>query len=142
MIAYFATSALIKLYADESDAVAARRAAETSEFIATSLITYAGMRSALARKWRSGNINEQEFESFKLKVEADWNLSEIISIDERLVRRAGAFAEMYSLRGFDAVHLAAADALREIFGPITFACFDAELSRAATSCGMAPMHSA
>lgn len=38
--------------------------------------------------------------------------------------------------GKDTVHLAAADILRDVFGEVTFACFDADLSRAATARGM------
>lgn len=136
MISYFDTSALIKLYADELDASVARDAARSSEFVATSMIAYTEMRSALARKRRSGEITADEIDRFKLKLESEWNSFEIVPIDESIVRLAGDFAEKYSLRGFDAVHLAAADALRDVFGPITFACFDGDLSRAATACGM------
>ena len=136
MIFYFDTSALIKLYADELDASVTRDAAGNSEFVATSIIAYTEMRSALARNRRSGEITADQLVRFKLKLESDWSSFEIISIDESVVRTAGDFAEQYSLRGFDAVHLASAEALRDIFGPITFACFDAELSRAAIACGM------
>ena len=72
----------------------------------------------------------------KSRFEHDWQEVEAIQLDDRRVRRAGELAETYFLRGFDAVHLASAEALRDIFGPITFACFDAELSRAAIACGM------
>jgi predicted nucleic acid-binding protein len=136
LILYFDTSALIKLYADELDALRARDAAASSEFVATSIVAYTEMRSAFARKPRSGEITADQLDRFKLKLESDWNTFEIISIDESIVRLAGDFAEKYSLRGFDAVHLASADALRDIFGSITFACFDADLSPAASACGM------
>jgi len=66
---------------------------------------------------------------------------EALELDDRTVRRAGEFAETYGLRGFDAIHLASAEVLQEVVGPITFACFDADLSRAASSCGMTPLPS-
>jgi uncharacterized protein len=142
VIVYFDTSALVKLYVVEPRAKPARDAAETAELIATGMLTYAEMRSAFSRKRRSGEITPDHFERFREEFEADWRIFEIVPIDETIVRRAGDFAEEYSLKGFDAVHLAIADSLGRRFGEITFACFDADLSRAATSCGMTLLRTA
>ena len=51
MILYFDTSALIKMYTDEAGAEITRAAEAEAELKATSLITYAEMRSALARRF-------------------------------------------------------------------------------------------
>ena len=61
----------------------------------------------------------------------------MLAVDGPTVARAGDLAEIHGLRGFDAIHLASADLLGTRFGKVTFACFDAELSRAASACGMA-----
>ena len=54
-----------------------------------------------------------------------------------LVHRAGELAEQYGLRGYDSVHLAAAESLQTALGSsIIFACFDNELNRAALARGM------
>jgi predicted nucleic acid-binding protein len=136
VILYLDTSAFVKIYIDEPNAGAIRSAAENSEMLATSIVAYAEMRSAFARRHRSGDLSTDDIDRIKSKFEQDWLEVEALLLDNRTVRRAGEFAESYGLRGFDAVHVASAEALRDVFGPITFACFDADLSRAAGSCGM------
>lgn len=136
MIVYFDTSALMKLYADEVGADVTRAASKLATARFTSMVTYAEMRSAFARKRRFGQITERELERHKSEFENDWIDFEALPVDEPLARRAGELAEAHSLRGFDAIHLASADTLRQNLGEITFACFDAELSRAASQCGM------
>ena len=133
---YLDTSAYVKIYIDEPNAVVVRSAAAESEMLATSIVTYAEMRSAFARRQRSGDLSTDGIDRIKSKFEQDWLEVEALLLDDRTVRRAGEFAESYGLRGFDAIHLASADALRNIFGAITFAYFDAELWRAASACGM------
>lgn len=136
MIVYFDTSALIKLYVDEPGAKPAREVAVAAELIATSMLTYAEMRSAFARKRRFGEITANELNGFKEQFETGWESFQIIPVEELTVRRAGELAETHGLKGFDAVHLASAEVLRQGFGAITFACFDTELSRAASARGM------
>jgi len=142
LIVYFDTSALIKLYVDEADATSTRELAAAAELIATSMLTYTEMRSAFSRKRRFGEIDHNRFERLKEKLETHWATFEIVPIEEVTVRRAGDLAEDFSLRGFDAVHLACAHIVREGFGAITFACFDDELARAASACGMTLLPSA
>lgn len=58
-------------------------------------------------------------------------------MDESLVSRAEALAWEYGLRGYDAVHLAAALAWQErITMPIVLATFDRELWEAACQAGL------
>lgn len=60
-----------------------------------------------------------------------------IAIDEALVSRAEQMAWEYGLRGYGAVHLAAAKVWREEIGHlITLATFDRELWEAAGSVGL------
>jgi predicted nucleic acid-binding protein len=137
LIAYFDTSALVKLYADEPGAKSARAAALEAELIATSIITYAEIRSAFARKLRFAEITALALSRLKEQFEHGWESFQIVPIEDNTVRRAAELAEAHGLKGFDAVHLASADLLGTRFGKVTFACFDAELSRAASACGMA-----
>ena len=58
---------------------------------------------------------------------------------ESLVRRAADFAGRYRLRGYDSVHLAAAEAAFEVLrgsAPFHFAVFDAQLGAAARQTGI------
>jgi predicted nucleic acid-binding protein len=136
LILYFDTSALMKLYADEQGAAATRAASKTATGRFTSMVAYAEMRSAFARKRRLSDITAGEFERYKSEFERDWPAFEALPLDERRARRAGELAERYGLKGFDAVHLASAEFFHLTLGEITFACFDAELARAASACGM------
>lgn len=142
MILYLDTSAFVKVYIDEPNAAAIRVAAEDADMLATSIVAYAEMRSACARRQRSGDLSIDDLDQIKSKSEQDWLEVEVLLLDDRTVRRAGEFAESHRLKGFDAIHLASAEALRNAVGPITFACFDDELARGASSCGMSLLSSA
>ena len=136
MILYLDTSAFVKIYIHEPGADLMRSAAESADILVTSVIAYAEVRSAFARRRRFGDFSPEIHLSIKAKFERDWPEIEAVPIDDRKARRAGEFAELYRLRGFDAVHLASAEYFQRSLGPISFACFDDELSRAATACGM------
>jgi predicted nucleic acid-binding protein len=127
---------LVKIYIHEPGADLMRSAAENADILVTSVIAYAEVRSAFARRRRFGDFSAETFLNIKSKFEHDWLELEAVPIDDQKARRAGEFAELYRLKGFDAVHLASAEYFRRSLGPITFACFDDELSRAASSCGM------
>jgi len=61
----------------------------------------------------------------------------IITVDEKLIRRAASLALTYHLRGYDSVHLAAAEVLeRQPDTHLTFACFDHNLNDAARALGI------
>ncbi len=126
----------MKLYADEIGADVTRELSTLATARFTSMVTYAEMRAAFARKRKFGQITDRALRRHKSEFERDWIDFEALPVDEIRARRAGELAEAYGLRGFDAIHLASADRLRQSFGEITFACFDAEPSRAASSCGM------
>ncbi len=68
-----------------------------------------------------------------------WRELGIVVPDEGLVRRAGDLAEENELRGYDSVHLAAAEALWQEAGSgveFRFAVFDVDLAEAAKSLGI------
>lgn len=58
-----------------------------------------------------------------------------IGVDQQLTRTAGDLASEFSLRGYDAVHLATALGLAE--HDVALVSWDRELSRAATVAGLA-----
>jgi predicted nucleic acid-binding protein len=72
LIVYFDTSALMKLYANEFGAEVTRAASRLAIARFTSMVTYAEMRSAFARKRRFGEITEQKLERHKSEFERDW----------------------------------------------------------------------
>ncbi len=78
----------------------------------------------------------------KLKIieamEKDWQMLNIVQPMETLIRRAGLLCDQFGLRGFDSIHLAAAEAINLQTMPQTtlFACFDRKLNKAAFALGM------
>lgn len=99
--------------------------------VATARISYAAARAAFARHQREGGITRTTLRSIARDLDRDWGTYNIVEVAEPLVRHAGALAERYALRGYDAVQLAAALALRRMSRTVEFATFDERLGVAA-----------
>jgi predicted nucleic acid-binding protein len=138
VILYLDTSALIKLYIDEPGREEVKKAVRGAPVVATHVVAYAEMRAALGRLNREGRLRDWPLERVKAAFEDDWKALALVAAEEPILRRAGDLAEGLGLRGFDAVHLAAAESLA-IHGRIgvLFACFDGRLARAAATLGFA-----
>jgi predicted nucleic acid-binding protein len=137
---YVDTSAVVKLYAAEPGSAETRREVGEASRVVSSLLTYVETRSALARKYHSGEIVATAFETGKADFEADWRIFIKIPPDAVIVRRAGDLAEQFRLRAYDAIHLASAEQIfRDTRSQVRFACFDAALNRAALTLGLIPV---
>jgi uncharacterized protein len=137
LILYLDTSALVKLYAQEAGSDVVQRAVGAADLIATSLMSYAEARSALARKCRGGEITRAALNGLRQEFERDWARLHVLPIDEALVRKAGDLTEEHALRALDALHLATVDNLQAVLRtPVTFACFDGPLNGAAKKQGL------
>src|SRR5699024_2153613 len=101
------------------------------------LITYAEMCAALAQAVRMQRLTDDERTYQKNCFEKDWNALQVLPVDEPLVRRAGQLAEGFQLRGFDSVHLSAAERVwRQVPDNFQLATFDVRLANAARTLGM------
>ncbi len=138
MILYLDTSAFIKLYMSEPGAEIVRPAVAKARMIYSHWITYPEMRSTLARLHRMGRQTVNAHKEHKREFEADWKLVSAIMPDEHMLRRAGDLAERFSLRGYDSVHLAAAESLLISHGKdfLHFSSFDRVLNDAAVELGL------
>lgn len=138
MILYLDTSAFIKLYVNEPGADVIRAAVTGADQVHAHWIAYPEMRSALARLHRMGRQGVETFEQCKREFENDWERVSAIMPDERMLRRAGDLAERFGLRGYDSVHLAAAESLRVEQGAdfLRFASFDRLLNQSAEILGL------
>ena len=138
MILYLDTSAFIKLYVNEPGADIIRAAVAEAVQVHAHWVAYPEMRSALARLHRMGRQSMQMFNRCKRDFERDWDLVSAVLPDERVLRRAGELAERFSLRGYDSVHLAAAESLsvRDLREFLFFASFDNHLNHAAADLGL------
>jgi uncharacterized protein len=128
LITYFDTSVLMKLFlTDEVGATAAGDVWLASDSAVCVEIGYVEVRAALAAASRAKRLSAAQFKEAKRLFEDIWSQLEVVQIDETLVRAAADLAESDGLRGYDAVHFAAA--LR--VGVDTFAAADTALIRAA-----------
>jgi len=137
LILYLDTSAFIKLYVVEAGSEKVRAALAEAALIHAHWIAYAEMGSALWRVHRVGRQSADAYRISKREFESDWRAINAIMPDERMVRRAGDLAERFELRGYDSVHLAAAESVRVAQGAdfLFFASFDDRLNHAAADLG-------
>jgi uncharacterized protein len=138
LILYLDTSAFIKLYVNEPGAKIMRDAVADAAQVHAHWIAYPEMRAVLARLQRMSRQSMEVFNRSKRDFEKDWDLVSAILPDERLLRRAGELAERLGLRGYDSVHLAAAESLHvgHGMGFLCFASFDDRLNQAAAELGL------
>ncbi len=135
MIAYFDTSAVIPLLIGEpSSATCARVWNEAARSISVRLL-YPEARAALARAERMGRITKRQHESAVAELEAIITEIDYVEITPELARHAGDIAHAHHLRGYDAVHLAAA--MSALDAELVLVTGDNDLAAAARSLGLA-----
>ena len=137
MILYLDTSSLVKLYVEEEGSEAVRSQVSRAAFVATSMIAYVEARAAFARKRREGGLSEAEYARVLDEFGREWGTYLAVEVSEAIVTVAGDLAEGHDLRGFDAMHLASALALRDkMQSPVVFSCADRRLTEAAGALGL------
>lgn len=125
----------MKLYADEPG----HRAIRALELLVISAITRVEVPSALWRKARAHELDESTASilagAFELDFHGDPDSGPrftIVSLTEPVLVAAAREAARHALRAYDAVQLASALAVRQTDPRCNrFACFDADLRRAA-----------
>lgn len=131
MIVYLDTSSLVKLYVEEDDSSSIESLVQASTLTATSLIAYAEARSAFARRFREEAFSARQYKRISSSFDKDWQDCLRVRVTEGIVMKAGNLAEKHGLRGFDAIHLSSALALREeLSSPVLFSCSDKKLQSA------------
>ena len=139
MIAYLDASALVKRHVDERGSRETVEFTADAEVVATSVISRAEVAAALAKAVRAKLLKENGAREAQRAFAAQWLDIARIPVTEALVSRAETLAWDYSLRGYDAVHLASALVFQESMGTaIRLATFDKQLWGAARRAGMEP----
>lgn len=137
MIVYADTSVLVKLFVREEWADETREMMEGVQVLGTGVLTRAELVAALARGARRGYLGVEEAEEARQRLGEVWESWVRVVVNEGVVFRAGELAWEYGLRGYDAVHLAAALVWQEGIGhSVTLATFDKELWDAAGKEGL------
>ncbi len=135
MILYLDTSSLLKLYLDEEHSDLVRTWVDGAQVLCTSRVALPEAMSAVARRWRQGDLDDEAFAAIRQALTDDWPELSSVDLNEEA---AGELAVRLDLRGFDAVHLAAAvEVVTFADAPTFFSSFDRQLNRAARAEGLA-----
>ena len=139
MIVYLDPSALVKRYVAEKGSELVEKLIPEAEALGTSLVSRAEIVAALAKAIRLGALEDEEALQARETFEGEWPDLVRLAISERLVERAAEAAWEHSLRGYDALHLAAASTWKELLQrPVALATFDRRLWQAAGDEGLEP----
>jgi len=113
VIAYFDTSAVIPLIVEEDGSERAGRLWDAADRVVSVRLVYPQARAALAAARRARRLTESALRRATTDLETVVGQLDIVELSEGLARRAGELAELQGLRGYDAVHLAAAETVAD-----------------------------
>lgn len=137
---YLDSSALVKRYVAEPGSEDVVTLMAEAAAVATSLVTRAEVAAALATAVRSGRADAEDARRAHRKFLAEWLDFARVPVTDELIERADASAWNYGLRGYDAVHLAAAlaceDMIAAVGADVVLATFDRQLRDAAARAGL------
>jgi hypothetical protein len=108
VITYVDTSSLLKLLIEEEGSDRAALIWDTADSLASASLVVVEGRAALASAERSGRLTRSQHRAAKQELMALVDALMVVAITEDLVADAVDLAEGEALRGYDAVHLAAA----------------------------------
>lgn len=137
MILYCDTSALVKLFLQETGSDLMLQRANTADIIASCRISWAEAVAAMARRSRETPADSANIALALTQFKSKWQDFAILEVTQPLVELAGDYADTFALRGYDSVQLAAASILQSsAHQPVQFGCFDERLNKAAKVLGM------
>jgi predicted nucleic acid-binding protein len=137
VILYLDASALVKRYIAEPGSAEVDQLIAQAEGIGTSIISRAEVAAALAESVHIGFLSREEASAALQVFRAQWVDLVRLQLTEVIIARADALAWEHGLRGYDAVHLAAALFWQETMSePVTLATFDHQLWQAGIAAGV------
>lgn len=113
MIGYLDTSALVPLLVAEPSSAMCRRFWDDAEVIVSSRLLYVEVAAALAQALRMGRLTTEQHRDAMAIFDTLWGQIDVVDVDEQLVSRAAVLAYEPGMRGYDAVHCAAAEQLND-----------------------------
>jgi predicted nucleic acid-binding protein len=108
VITYVDTSTLLKLLIEEDGSEQAALIWDTAESLASAALVVVEGRAALAAAERSGRLTRPQLKRARVDLVELIDEMSLVEITEDLIELAADLAEDEELRGYDAVHLAAA----------------------------------
>lgn len=107
-MAYFDTSALVPLLVDEPSSSACRNLWDDADDVVSARLAYVETAAALAQARRLGRLTARQHRMALRALDGLWSQMQIAEVDQLLVERAAQLADQCALRGYDAIHCAAA----------------------------------
>jgi uncharacterized protein len=137
MITYLDSSALVKLYTQESGSEETLAFVGRADVRGTGLIARAEVAATFGKAVRLKALTREEGRAALEVFRRQWPDLFHVDVNETVVAQADALAWSHGLRGYDAVHLASALLWQQsISSPVTVATFDRQLWDAAQLVGL------
>ena len=144
VVYFFDSSALVKQYRDEPGSAWVQRVLSQFPLTVIAEITIVEVTSALARRWRMGEITAEEYRFAKRVFLQDVRWHRVISARRSTIARAIDLINRHPLRAYDALQLATALEVADIVGAegstLTFVSADVRLCAAAAQEGLATVN--
>lgn len=138
MILYLDASALVKRYVAEAGSREVNALIGGASMVGTAAISRAEVASAFAKSVRTRLLLREEASSALQVFSTEWKSLIRLQLTEVLISHAATIAWEHGLRGYDAVHLAAALFWQDVLGDtVTLASYDRQLWDAAKVTGLA-----
>ncbi|HLS65247.1 MAG TPA: type II toxin-antitoxin system VapC family toxin [Ruania sp.] len=113
MIIYLDTSAVVPLMVQEPSSATCTEVWEKANRVLGTRLVYVEATAALAMAVRTGRIDANSRLAAQDVLEQLWQSIDVLEVDESLMKHAAWAAGHYDLRGYDAVHYAAAHSARD-----------------------------
>ena len=140
MILFCDTSALVKLYVQEEGSELVLEVAREATVIAVCRIAWVETMSTFAQRNREAPEETLLLNQVRGRFQQDWESFATVEVTQQLVEQAGEYAEIFALRAYDSIQLAAAQTLQQgDSGKASFACFDQRLQKVAHLLGLFPI---
>lgn len=108
MITYVDTSSLLKILIEEEGSDRVEMVWDAADALASVKLVVVEARAALAAAARGARLTSDQHEEAKTALSELTGDLHLVEVSDELILRAADLAEIESLRGYDAVHLAAA----------------------------------
>jgi len=137
VIVYLDASAIVKRYVSEAGSTEVNALIAGASVVGTAAISRAEVSSALAKAVRMRLLSREEAASALQVFNSEWESLIRLQLTEVLISHAATLAWEHGLRGYDAVHLAAAIFWQDMLGdPVTLSSYDRQLWEAAKTTGL------
>jgi len=133
-IAYFDSSAFVKLLIEEDGSELSAALWDSCDAAVASRLAYPEVLAALRAAERADMLNPAGQRKAETMWESFWGGTRPVELTEQVAREAGRLANEHALRGPDAVHLASALALDD--PEVLFAAWDQRLRDGVLAAGL------